>query len=235
MGKTTVEIAGVPLRNPITTASGTFGSGMEYGDFVDLSRLGAITTKGVAAEPWEGNATPRIAETPSGMLNAIGLQNAGIEAPYLLMGHSLGGATSVEVGRERDDIDAVVDIDGTMFGEEIDYQDGQVVYEEEPYPVPVLEFSNERGHNELMELKEGERYANAEMMGRALDSHYVWIRGTEHMDFTDLPMFSPMLGSMFGSGERDTEECMNITNSLILQFYDYYLKGKGELDFQEVY
>ena len=74
-----VEIAGVKWKNPVTVASGTFGSGMEYGEFVDLNKLGAITSKGVAIYPWEGNATPRVAETPSGMLNAIGLQNPGME------------------------------------------------------------------------------------------------------------------------------------------------------------
>ena len=74
-----VEIAGVKWKNPVTVASGTFGSGMEYGEFIDLNRLGAITSKGVAIEPWEGNGTPRVAETPSGMLNAIGLQNPGME------------------------------------------------------------------------------------------------------------------------------------------------------------
>lgn len=73
-----VNIAGVTLKNPVTVASGTFGSGMEYGEFVDLNRLGAVTTKGVANVPWEGNPTPRIAETRSGMLNAIGLQNPGL-------------------------------------------------------------------------------------------------------------------------------------------------------------
>ncbi len=73
-----VEIAGVTLKNPVTVASGTFGSGMEYGEFVDLNRLGAVTTKGVANVPWEGNPTPRIAETCGGMLNAIGLQNPGL-------------------------------------------------------------------------------------------------------------------------------------------------------------
>lgn len=76
---TSVEIAGVVMKNPVTVASGTFGSGMEYGDFVDLSRLGAVTTKGVANVPWEGNPSPRIAETYGGMINAIGLQNPGIE------------------------------------------------------------------------------------------------------------------------------------------------------------
>ena len=76
---TKVSIAGVELKNPITVASGTFGSGMEYGDFVDLSLLGAVTTKGVANIPWPGNPTPRIAETYGGMMNAIGLQNPGID------------------------------------------------------------------------------------------------------------------------------------------------------------
>ena len=86
---TKVNIAGVELKNPVTVASGTFGSGAEYGDFLDLNRLGAVTTKGVANVPWEGNPTPRIAETYGGMLNAVGLQNPGYDLfakrdiPYL--------------------------------------------------------------------------------------------------------------------------------------------------------
>lgn len=76
---TKVNIAGVELKNPITTASGTFGSGMEYDEFVDLELLGAVTTKGVANYPWPGNPTPRVAETYGGMINAIGLQNPGID------------------------------------------------------------------------------------------------------------------------------------------------------------
>ena len=76
---TKVTIAGVELKNPVMTASGTFGSGMEYGEFVDLNRLGAVVTKGVANVPWEGNPTPRVAEVYGGMLNAIGLQNPGID------------------------------------------------------------------------------------------------------------------------------------------------------------
>ncbi len=74
-----VNLAGVELKNPVMTASGTFGSGMEYSELVDLNRLGAVVTKGVANVPWPGNPTPRIAETASGMLNAIGLQNPGVE------------------------------------------------------------------------------------------------------------------------------------------------------------
>ena len=79
MIKTAVTLAGVELKNPVMTASGTFGSGAEYSEFVDLNKLGAVVTKGVANVPWPGNLTPRIAETPSGMLNAIGLQNPGID------------------------------------------------------------------------------------------------------------------------------------------------------------
>ena len=76
---TSVVIAGVKLKNPVMTASGTFGSGMEYSEFVDLNRLGAVVTKGVSLTPWEGNPTPRVAEVYGGMLNAIGLQNPGID------------------------------------------------------------------------------------------------------------------------------------------------------------
>ena len=79
MSKMSVNLAGVTLKNPVMTASGTFGSGMEYSEFVDLSRLGAVVTKGVANHPWLGNPTPRIAEVTGGMLNAIGLQNPGID------------------------------------------------------------------------------------------------------------------------------------------------------------
>ncbi len=74
-----VNFAGLTFDNPVTTASGTFGSGMEYSEFVDIGKLGAVTTKGVANVPWQGNPVPRIAETHAGMLNAIGLQNPGIE------------------------------------------------------------------------------------------------------------------------------------------------------------
>ena len=77
--KTEIEIAGVKWKNPVTVGSGTFGSGMEYDEFVDLNKLGAVTSKGVANIPWPGNPTPRVTEVYGGMLNAIGLQNPGID------------------------------------------------------------------------------------------------------------------------------------------------------------
>lgn len=78
--KMAVNLGGLEMKNPVTCASGTFGIGQEYGDFVDLESLGAITSKGVSAVAWKGNPYPRIAETPSGLLNTIGLQNPGVEA-----------------------------------------------------------------------------------------------------------------------------------------------------------
>lgn len=95
-----VNLGGLTMKNPVTTASGTFAAGMEYSDFVDVSALGAVTTKGVSLNGWEGNASPRIAEVPSGMLNSIGLQNPGVahlkseELPWL---RGQGATTIVNV------------------------------------------------------------------------------------------------------------------------------------------
>lgn len=108
-----INFAGVTFDNPVTTASGTFGSGLEYGEFVNLEKLGAVTTKGVANVPWPGNPTPRIAETHGGMLNAIGLQNPGIDTlikrdlPYL---QERGARIIVNVcGRSKEDYVEVVE------------------------------------------------------------------------------------------------------------------------------
>lgn len=78
--KMAVNVGGLQMKNPVTTASGTFGAGREFSDFIDVDQLGAVTTKGVSLKPWEGNLSPRIAETPAGLLNSIGLQNPGVEA-----------------------------------------------------------------------------------------------------------------------------------------------------------
>lgn len=89
MVEMSVDLGGLSMKNPVTVASGTFAAGQEYADFVDVAKLGAVTTKGVSLNGWEGNAAPRIAETPSGMLNSIGLQNPGVahlkehELPWL--------------------------------------------------------------------------------------------------------------------------------------------------------
>lgn len=117
----TVNLAGVMLKNPVTTASGTFGSGKEFSEFVDLNRLGAVTVKGVARFPWKGNAMPRIAETYGGMLNSVGLQNPGADyfieqdIPFLrqfdtkiivnICGHSISEYCEVAERISESDID----------------------------------------------------------------------------------------------------------------------------------
>ena len=102
-----VDLGGLAMRNPVTTASGTFGAGREYHDFVDVAALGAVTIKGVSLHGWEGNASPRIAEVPSGMLNSIGLQNPGVDH---LKAHELPWLA--EVGAT-----AVVNVSGHSFDE----------------------------------------------------------------------------------------------------------------------
>ena len=153
-----------------------------------------------------------------------------------LMGHSMGGAASVAVGRERGDVTAVVDIDGTMLGEYLDVRDGEFIISEEPYETPVLEFNNWTSRLDRdAYLAAGGRYPNDELLRRAAAGYSTSVRDTEHMDFTDLPLLSPFLGSLLGSGARDTAETMTIVNGVILDFFDCYLKGGGEFSVQEVY
>ena len=119
-----VNLGGLPMKNPVTTASGTFAAGREYSDFVDVSALGAVTTKGVSLNGWEGNASPRIAEVPSGMLNSIGLQNPGVAH---LKEHELPWLESVGAS-------AIVNVSGHSFDEYV-----QVIEALEDAPVDAYE------------------------------------------------------------------------------------------------
>ena len=153
-----------------------------------------------------------------------------------LMGHSMGGATSVQLGRERSDVSAVIDLDGTMLGEYVGVENGELLVSTAPYPVPVLDLNNWESYNDNKEyLAQGFPYPNVEVIAHADDGFSVGIRGAKHMDFTDLPLLSPLLGNMLGSGERSTEETMTIVNSLVLQFFDCYLKGEGVFTAQDLY
>ena len=153
-----------------------------------------------------------------------------------LMGHSMGGATAVQVGRERDDISAVIDLDGTMLGEYLGAEDGSFVVNEEPYPIPVLEFANWEAYNDLETYRTlGYPYPNIELISHAPDAHFTTVRDTLHMDFTDLPLLSPTLGDMFGSGTRDTAEVLGLVNPLVREFFDCYLKGEGAFSVQDIY
>lgn len=157
-----------------------------------------------------------------------------------LMGHSMGGATSVALGRERDDIDAVIDIDGTMLSEYTGLEDGKYTVNEDPYEVPVLEFVNWDSYQDYEEsldayIAENDSYPNDELMKHAKTGFTTTIRDTKHMDFTDLPLLSPALGNMLGSGERNKAETMNMVNSIVLQFCNCYLKDKGGFEVQDIY
>ena len=154
-----------------------------------------------------------------------------------LVGHSLGGATGVTVGRQRKDIDAVIDLDGTMFGEIVDVKNRKNVYYTEPYPVPVLDFTKEKDYNDREQYKKenGFAYVNEYVMKNAKEGKTVTFSNVEHMDFTDLPLISPFIGSMLGHGDVDSEKCMTTVNGIVLNWFDYYLKNKGKLDIQAKY
>lgn len=154
-----------------------------------------------------------------------------------LMGHSMGGATAVALGRQRSDIDAVIDLDGTMLSEIVGIKDGAYEYNSEPYPTPVLDFGKESDYDRFKELNEeqGYVYANQHVIGNAEDGRLVLFADVEHMDFTDLPLISPFLASLLGKGTVDSEEFLPMMNGIVLEWFDYYLKGEGELEIQERY
>lgn len=141
-----------------------------------------------------------------------------------LFGHSMGGATSVQMGRERSDIDAVIDLEGTMLGEYVDFKDGTEVFNDEIYTVPVLDVNSSAVDEEARSLP-GDGYVNFYLGERASDYHYEVIEGAGHLNFTDLPMVSPYLAKMLGTGEVDAKECIEQVNQMILDFFDTYLKG----------
>ncbi|MCM1127406.1 MAG: hypothetical protein NC429_13160 [Lachnospiraceae bacterium] len=147
-----------------------------------------------------------------------------------LTGHSIGGAAAVQLGRERGDITAVVDIDGTMLGEQIAFSDGEIVYNPEPYPIPILSLDNASHWESYVKLRaDGEQdYVNKYLLDNAIDGREAHFDGTEHMDFTDLPLFAPALSKMLGKGEVDSSEFIPEMNGIILNYFNYYLKGEGE-------
>lgn len=164
------------------------------------------------------------------VLEKIDMQSVG------LMGHSMGGAASAALGRKRDDVSAVIDLDGTMLAEYVGVSDGQFVISDQPYELPILEFVNWETRNQLQEyLQDEEDYPNTKVMKYARTGFSVILRDTKHMDFTDLPLLSPLIGKMLGSGERDKKETMMTVNAIVLDFFDCYLKGESGFSVQEVY
>lgn len=153
-----------------------------------------------------------------------------------LFGHSMGGASSVALGRERNDIAAVIDLEGTMLGEYVGFEDGEEIFNEEPYPVPLLDVNSVRVHEETQALAlEGISYVNFYVGKNAVDYREVTFRDAGHLNFTDLPLFSPILAKMLGVGKVDARTCIENVNEVVLSWFDYYLKGKGPLELKDEY
>lgn len=193
-----------------------------------LDEIEAAKAAGEMSDIWFLSEESRSSIQP--LLEKIDMKSVG------LMGHSMGAAASAALGREREDISAVIDLDGTMLAEYVGVADGRFVISDQPYKLPILEFVNWETRNQLLEyLSDEEDYPNTKVMKHAVTGFSVMIRDTKHMDFTDLPLLSPFIGKMLGSGQRDTKETMTIVNSIVLDFFDCYLKGESGFSVQEVY
>ena len=154
-----------------------------------------------------------------------------------LMGHSLGGATAVTVGR-RADISAVIDIDGSMLGEQTGVSNGIPEVNGERYTTPILAIDNDEHHQSRIEASEsGYVYSNNVILDNADEGFSTYFRGAAHMDLTDLPLFSPFLSGMLNTSEStvDHEECTDTLNRIVLDFFNCYLKGEGQFAVNESY
>lgn len=170
-------------------------------------------------------------------------QKAGEEGPFCkinpeeigLFGHSLGGATAVALGRQRSDIDAVIDLEGTMLGEYAGFENDIYIYNSEPYPVPVLDVNSRAVYEEASSGTLSQEYVNFYMGKNAADFHAVIFEDAAHLNFTDLPLVSPILAGMLGTGKVNARECIENMNEMVLHYFDYYLKDSGTWKISGVY
>lgn len=151
-----------------------------------------------------------------------------------LIGHSLGGASSAQIGRERDDIDAVVVLDGTMLGEEIAFENNEVVLNDTPYPVPLLNIYAQDHYSSAKDLA-GDSYNNFYASQNAVCAYETVFKNAGHLNFTDLPLFSPALAKILGVGTIDEAYCIDTMNKVVLEFFDSYLKGAGVATIEKEY
>ncbi|MCE5196757.1 MAG: hypothetical protein LLG09_06485 [Negativicutes bacterium] len=151
-----------------------------------------------------------------------------------LMGHSLGGAASAQIGRIRNDIDAVIVLDGTMLGEETAFENNAVVLNATPYPIPLLNVYAEDHYTNSMELV-GDAYNNFYATRNALCAYETVFQGAGHLNFTDLSLFSPALAEMLGVGTVDARYCIETMNEVVLEFFNGYLKEAGEPKIEKEY
>ncbi len=150
-----------------------------------------------------------------------------------VFGHSLGGAAAAQIGRVRKDVDAVVVLDGTLIGEGIGFSDGREIFSEEPYPLPILDIFNEEHYQDALE--NSSTYANMVVATRAVDSRQIVFQDSGHLNFTDLPLFSPLLAKALGIGEIDRRYCIETMNQILLSYFDHYLKGGEDLNLESSY
>lgn len=158
-----------------------------------------------------------------------------------LIGHSLGGSAAAQLGRVRDDIGAVINLDGSMLGEYRLNKANEIVINEEPYPLPLLNFYSEYVINEL-QADPAYVYPNKYVSSVSEKAFEVCIKGTNHMSYTDLPLFSPFLAKQLsgvsGGATKATVDkyyCIETMNTLVLEFFNCYLKGEGSFTAKEYY
>ncbi len=150
-----------------------------------------------------------------------------------LFGHSLGGAACVEVGRLRDDIDAVIDLEGTMLGEYAACENNTIQFDDTPYPIPLLDVNSRMVYEQAS--GSSSKYVNFYVGENASCFREVIFNHAAHLNFTDLPLVSPPLAKMLGTGTVDARECIENMNEMILNYFNYYLKGAPSLDIPSEY
>ena len=148
-----------------------------------------------------------------------------------LFGHSMGGAACEALGRQRDDIDAVIVLEGMMLGELTGADETGFTYDSTPYPLPLLDVNSDSLSSHGMDKMFGSReYVNFSIVKHSADAREVTFRNAAHMNFCDLPVLSPPLAVMFGVGNRNPRECIQTVNGIVLEYFDHYLKGDASLD-----
>lgn len=153
-----------------------------------------------------------------------------------LFGHSLGGATCEAVGRQRNDIDAVIVLEGPMLGEYIGCDGENFLYNTEPYPLPLLDVNSDSlRENVAKDYADSQQYVNFYVVQNGVDAREITFHNAAHMNFCDLPLVSPPIASLFGVGKRDARECVETMNDMVRNYFDYYLKNAGRLEIANEY
>ncbi|MGJ4850776.1 alpha/beta hydrolase family protein [Bacillota bacterium Meth-B3] len=211
------------LNDAVNITNGAYDGSAAYGKTHEWLALRAADMNFVLDEI----LNDRLGKIPQDVSSKIDADKIG------LFGHSLGGATAAQLGRERPGVGAVAVLDGTMFGEEVSFENGNAVLNENPYPVPLLNLYSESHYDDAHE--QGLSYDNLSASAHAAQAYDVVIHGSGHLNFTDLPLFSPALAHMLGTGQVDSRYCIETMNQIVLEFFNHTLKGGAGLHLQPEY